>query len=81
MLFFRKLPAFKNPWQGERSWGSLEGEFKISAICTTLGHAIFQVKMSGQNGGTEEWMTQFGLETELGQLETIARNAAMFFRQ
>jgi hypothetical protein len=79
--FFQDISGLNCPWQGEHTWGSLEGEFEISAICTSLGHIIFHVKLSGQFGSTEEWKTQFGLETELGQLETIARNAAMFFKQ
>ncbi|HNB76730.1 MAG TPA: DUF6228 family protein [Enterococcus faecalis] len=79
--FFQEIASFKNPWQGTRDWGSLEGEFEISATCTTLGHVIFEVKMAGQIGGTEEWKAQFCLETELGQLETIARNASIFFKQ
>jgi hypothetical protein len=79
--FFQEIAGLRSPWKGEHAWGSLEGEFEISAICTSLGHVIFYVKLSGQFGSTEEWKTQFGLETELGQLVTIARNAAMFFKQ
>jgi hypothetical protein len=78
--FFQEIASHRNPWQGERSWGSLEGEFEISATCTTLGHVIFWVKLSGLPGGVEEWEAQAGLETELGQLEKIAVGANIFFQ-
>jgi hypothetical protein len=80
-IFFQEIASSKSPWKGTRAWGSLEGEFEISATCTTLGHVIFLIKMAGQIGGTEEWKAQFGLETELGQLDSIARNASEFFKQ
>lgn len=79
--FFQEIASSKDPWKGTRAWGSLEGEFEISATCTTLGHVIFSINMAGQIGGAEEWKSQFGLETELGQLDSIARNASEFFKQ
>ena len=78
--FFQQLASFKTPWQGTQSWGSFEREFEISATCTTLGQVIFLVKLSGLSGNAEEWQAQAGLETELGQLEKIARNANIFFQ-
>jgi hypothetical protein len=77
---FQELASYKTPWQAARAWGSFEGEFEISATCTTLGHVIFWIKLSGFPGGTEEWEVQAGLETELGQLEKIAKDANMFFQ-
>jgi hypothetical protein len=41
---------------------------------------IFLVKFAGEVGGTEEWKVQASLDTELGQLESIARNADVFFK-
>ena len=78
--FFQELASFKTPWQDARGWGSLEEDFEISVTCTTLGQVVFLVKLSGLSGETEEWVAQTGLETELGQLEKIARNANVFFR-
>lgn len=78
--FFQEIARSQSPWKGTRAWGSLEGEFEISATCTTLGHVIFLIKMAGQIGAAEEWKIQFGLETELGQLDLIARNASEFFK-
>jgi hypothetical protein len=78
--FFQELAGYKIPWNGERGWGSLEGEFEISATCTTLGQVIFQVRLAGMVGGSEEWKVQAGLDTELGQLESIAREAGRFFQ-
>jgi hypothetical protein len=79
--FFQEIAGFKNLWKGEKNWASLDGEFEIFAICTTLGHVIFRVKLAGQIGGIEEWKVQVGLDTELGQLEKIAQNAKMFFQE
>lgn len=78
--FFQELARHKTPWKGEHRWESLEGEFEISATCTTLGHVVFLVKLAGQIGGVEEWQIKAGLDTELGQLEKIAQNARIFFK-
>ncbi|MGC1377264.1 MAG: DUF6228 family protein [Anaerolineales bacterium] len=79
--FFQKLANFKTPWKDEQVWEAFEGEFKISATCTTVGHVIFWIKLSGSPGGAEEWKAETGLETELGQLERIAKNANIFFKR
>ena len=78
--FFQELANFKTPWQGEQAWASYESEFEISATCTTLGHVLFWIKLSGSPGGTETWEVKAGLETELGQLKKIAKAANIFFQ-
>ena len=74
-LFFAELATLEAPWVGARTWGSLEGDFELAATCTNLGAVTFQISMSGQPGGPEEWRLQAGLETELGQLGKFAEEA------
>jgi hypothetical protein len=80
-VFFEELTRFTTPWQGVREWESLEGEFSISATCTTLGQVDFSIEIRHYGGGTEAWFVQGSLVTELGQLEKIARDAKAFFQK
>ena len=74
--FFKELTGFEKPWQGTRSWRSLEGEFEIHASCATLGQVTFEVNLQSYPGN---WKVQAEIETELGQLTQIAKNAEIFF--
>ena len=77
--FFQELGCFEKPWQGQRSWSSLEGDFSLSETCTSLGNVTFRVALLGLQGAPEEWRAETGLVTELGQLEKIAKQAEIFF--
>ena len=74
-----ELGNYSEPWENEISWESLEGEFKISAKCTSLGHIHIMVSLRDLPGAHEEAFIQVGLETELGQLIIIAKGASNFF--
>src|SRR5690606_8073975 len=37
-LLFRKMAANWRGWEGELSWSTLEGEFKMTATADRLGH-------------------------------------------
>ncbi|SRR6266849_2135273 len=76
---FQEIGHVNKPWQGERKWASLEGEFSISATCTTLGNVTFRITMCGSQGAPEEWRVAVGLSTEFGQLEKIAKDSDAFF--
>lgn len=76
---FQELASFEIPWQGEKGWSSIEGEFNISASCSTLGDVLFKVRLYGMLGAPEEWRVSAGLATEFGQLQHIAKRAAEFF--
>lgn len=78
-LWFVELGNHTAPWQGELSWESLEGEFKIDANCDSLGHIQFMISLSDMRGSNEESYIQVGIETELGQLESISAGAHRFF--
>jgi Family of unknown function (DUF6228) len=77
--FFSRLAAYERPWTTPEKWQSLEGEFAIEAACSKLGHVTFSVQIRGMFGGPEEWEVRLDLATELGQLRSIAADAAPFF--
>lgn len=77
--FFQALGCLERPWQGERSWASIERDFSLAATCTSLGSVTFRVELRGSQGAPEEWRVEAGLVTEFGQLEGIAKNSEGFF--
>jgi hypothetical protein len=77
--FFKNLAFHKKPWSGSKEWGSLDGELKISATCTTLGQVAFAVELRQAVSGPEEWLVKASIVTELGQLDKIAKDARAFF--
>ena len=79
--FFQELSEFKQPWQGTRTWESLEGDLSLSATCATLGQVTFMVKLRHFIGSPEDWRIEAALVTELGQLEKIAKDAKAFFQE
>jgi hypothetical protein len=74
---FKELSSFEKPWQGTRSWRSLEGEFELTVSCATLGQVTFVATLHSYPGN---WQVQTEIETELGQLPQIAKKANMFFQ-
>lgn len=79
--FFKKLAGLEKPWQENLDIQSLEGEFAISASCTKLGIVIFSIELSSGYVDHEAWHLKADLDTELGQLPQIAKNADMFFQR
>ena len=79
LTLFERLAAHMSPWRGTESWSSLEGEFNLVATCSTNGHVHFQVELLGRPGAPEEWRASAGITSELGQLQSIAAAARMFF--
>jgi hypothetical protein len=69
--FLADLGNQVGPWNGTREWQSIEGDFKLSATCTALGNVVFNVKLHGLQGATEEWAVTAGIDYELGQLERL----------
>ena len=76
---FQELGGMEKPWGGNLSWESLEGEFKISASCSSLGEVQFNILLWGLPGHPEEWRVNLGLVSELGQLQQITKQAKRFF--
>jgi len=77
--FFKDLAQSTKPWDDERKWESLEGDFSITAVCSRTGSVTFTIGIFHLAGNEEEFRIRAGLLTELGQLETIARDAVKFF--
>lgn len=75
---FERLASYNKPWAGEEIWESLEGEFKLSANCSTLGQVTFKINLSYM-GCSEEWSVETDLLYEFGQLEKLAKSARAFF--
>jgi Family of unknown function (DUF6228) len=72
------LASQTQPWQGEKTWISLEGEFEFSATCSSLGQLTFTITLS-DNRCAEPWQMTTELRQEMGQLPNLARSARTFF--
>ena len=66
-------------WRGERTWASIEGEFSIAVSTTSRGTVTIAVELR-HNDGEDDWRLTIPVFTEAGQLESIARQVAAFFR-
>jgi hypothetical protein len=77
--YLRDLASQKRPWQGAKSWESMEGELQIEATCSSLGEVRFEVRMWHSRGSPEQWSVSAGVLSELGQLPAIARDSEQFF--
>ena len=75
---FEWLASQKKPWNEKQSWESLEGEFKFSSTCSSLGTITFEVELQHQ-GCAEEWQIKTQISSEFGQLPTLAKRARRFF--
>lgn len=76
---FQELGKFDRPWNNTKEWGSLEGEFNISATCNALGHVLFRVEIRILPGDPEESCVKTGITTELEKLVSLAKDAEDFF--
>lgn len=79
LRLFETIAKCSEPWPGTESWGSLEGEFNLSATCFTSGQVLFSIEAWGSPGAPEEWRATAGITSELGQLPSIASAARRFF--
>lgn len=75
---FDWLAIQDKPWDGEQSWQSLEGEFKVAATCSSLGVIMFKVYFE-RFGGDEDWKIETEIRSEMGQMPELARAARIFF--
>lgn len=78
--FFEELGKLERPWQGQRTWASVEGDFSLSATCSSLGAVTFRVELHQLPGAPEEWQFGAGIATEFGQLERLGKAAKEFFK-
>jgi hypothetical protein len=69
-------------WRGELIWQSLEGELVLRCAHDRLGHVSIRVELrSGFFANPDDWQVSATVMTEAGQLEELARRAAIFFGQ
>jgi len=66
-------------WNGEKAWGSLEGEFDLTTTSDSTGHITFVASVySGSFSPCSKMVSEF--EIESGQLEKYKKYAAEFFK-
>jgi hypothetical protein len=67
-------------WNGEKSWGSLEGEFDLSATSDNIGKILLVCKVQTDYAEPRaEVVFEFFLE--LGQTESYLKNMKKFFNE
>jgi hypothetical protein len=77
-LLFRKMAASWRGWEGELSWSTLEGEFKMTATADRLGHIDLLVEIHS-DAYPREWELKARLNLEAGSLELLYRSVATVF--
>jgi hypothetical protein len=77
-LLFADMARQWSGWRGELAWASLEGELALRCSHDRLGHIAIHVELrSGPM--PDAWQVVATVMAEAGQLEDIARRAALFF--
>lgn len=77
---FAEMASRWSGWPDEVTWESTEGEFKLRCSHDGLGHIAICVEL--QSGFMDDdWRVSATVFAEAGQLERIARQAALFFGQ
>jgi hypothetical protein len=76
--FFEELAVHAHGWPGEMTWESLEGELRLPGSHDGLGHV--KVRIDIQNGPLwDDWKVSTTIVMDAGQLERLAKHAALFF--
>ena len=77
---FAEMARRWSGWEGELNWDSIEGELRIRCTRDRFGHISIRVEL--RSGHWENnWLVRATVIAEAGQLERIAREAALFFGQ
>ena len=77
-LLFRKMAASWRGWEGELSWGTIEGDFKMTAIADRLGHIELLAELHS-DAYPREWELKARLHLEGGSIERLFRSVAAVF--
>ena len=76
---FEQMAIEWQGWKGEKTWGSLEGEFDLTATSDSTGHITLVASVySGTFPPSSKMVSEF--EIELGQLEKYKKYAVEFFK-
>ena len=78
--FFLRIAHHDRPWASVEFWESLEGEFNLSATCSSLGVVTFSLVMHSRDEVVDGWRIVATLTADLGQLPGIGAAAEQFFR-
>ena len=78
--FFLRIAHHNRPWAIAEFWDSLEGEFNLSATCSSLGVVTFSLVMHSRDEVVDGWRIVATLTADLGQLPGIGAAAEQFFR-
>lgn len=76
--FFEELASGQCPWEGTRSWETLEGELTLSAKCSALGTVVLQVVLLNETAEQDSWSVTCTMYFDSGALSEFARQARMF---
>lgn len=69
-------------WSGELEWRSLENELSLRCTSDRLGHVRIEIELRSEIGNWDyAWAVRAAVMVEAGQLERLARAAAVFFGQ
>lgn len=78
--FFSDLASSWHGWEGEKSWGALEGEYDLVATCDSLGHITLSARLRSDPAQIAPcWRTTVSVLLEAGQLDLIQHDVEEFF--
>jgi hypothetical protein len=69
--YFHDIATHWRGWKGEKKWGTLEGEFELSATADSTGHVRLAYSLRPPYTGFH-WALNGALELEAGQLDRLA---------
>ncbi|MFO0952337.1 MAG: DUF6228 family protein [Isosphaeraceae bacterium] len=75
---FEKMSAHWRGWEGEFAWESPEGDLRLLCTQDRGGHVSLRVALRS-GPGVADWAVQATVQTEAGQLESLAQKANQFF--
>lgn len=78
--FFETLAANWRGWEGEKSWGAIEGEYSLVATADSVGH-ITLIATLASDPFPPSWSGSISLILEAGQLEQLFCDAKRFFHE
>ena len=75
--YFEQLSKELKGWNGQKDWGTIEGEYSLSARFKTIGLILLEVFLHSPNG---DWTSTITMPIEPGQLENISKKLKTFFQ-
>jgi hypothetical protein len=76
--FFDGLSASWHGWEGERTWSTLEEDFRLAARSDHLGHIEMLVRMKSDSSPAD-WEVSVRLHLEAGGLDRLAGEIRQVF--